>query len=75
MNWCWCIAGEDAKEKFEMLICLLYRPEDDTKPWEILLGELKEGNKRTTWLNRKPYAYWKGNPAVAETRQHEMQCF
>ncbi|XP_061358965.1 uncharacterized protein LOC133303114 isoform X1 [Gastrolobium bilobum] len=49
-------------------------PEVNIKPWEILLGELKEGNKRSTWLNREPYAYWKGNPAVAETRQDLMKC-
>ncbi|KAK7315039.1 hypothetical protein VNO77_33571 [Canavalia gladiata] len=49
-------------------------PEVNIKPWEILLGELKEGTKRTPWLNREPYAYWKGNPAVAETREDLMKC-
>lgn len=48
--------------------------EVNIKPWEILLGELKEGNMRTSWLNREPYAYWKGNPVVAETRQDLMKC-
>lgn len=38
------------------------------------MGELKEGNKRESWLNREPYAYWKGNPTVAETRQDLMKC-
>jgi len=50
------------------------RAEVNIKPWEILLGELKEGNKRTPWLNREPYAYWKGNPSVAETREDLMKC-
>ncbi|XP_020204629.1 O-glucosyltransferase rumi homolog [Cajanus cajan] len=49
-------------------------PEVNIKPWEILLGELKEGTKRIPWLNREPYAYWKGNPTVAETRQDLMKC-
>jgi protein glucosyltransferase len=44
------------------------------KPWEILLGELNEGNKRIEWMKREPYAYWKGNPTVAETRQDLMKC-
>nr|AMQ26117.1 UDP-glycosyltransferase 47 [Pueraria montana var. lobata] len=48
--------------------------EVNIKPWEILLGELKEGTTRIPWLNREPYAYWKGNPAVAETRQDLMKC-
>ena len=52
----------------------MLRPEVNIKPWERLLGELKEGNKRTTWMKREPHAYWKGNPAVAETRQDLMKC-
>ncbi|CAN8264982.1 unnamed protein product [Cochlearia groenlandica] len=48
--------------------------EVNIKPWESLLKELREGNKRTNWLNREPYAYWKGNPMVAETRQDLMKC-
>ncbi|KAL2577752.1 hypothetical protein GLYMA_16G183900v4 [Glycine max] len=46
----------------------LFRAEINIKPWHILLGELKEGTTRIPWLNREPYAYWKGNPAVAQTR-------
>ena len=38
------------------------------------MKELREGNQRTTWINREPYAYWKGNPSVAETRQDLMKC-
>ncbi|KAL1319358.1 hypothetical protein HN51_071649 [Arachis hypogaea] len=48
--------------------------EINIKPWEILSGEMKEGNKRTTWLKREPYAYWKGNPDVADTRKDLMKC-
>ncbi|KFK27674.1 hypothetical protein AALP_AA8G414000 [Arabis alpina] len=48
--------------------------EVNIKPWESLLKELREGNKRSDWVNREPYAYWKGNPMVAETRQDLMKC-
>ncbi|KAH1151975.1 hypothetical protein GYH30_045456 [Glycine max] len=48
--------------------------EINIKPWHILLGELKEGTTRIPWLNREPYAYWKGNPAVAQTRQDLIKC-
>ncbi|GAV88308.1 Glyco_transf_90 domain-containing protein, partial [Cephalotus follicularis] len=49
-------------------------PEINIKPWEQLLEDLKEGNKRTRWMDREPYAYWKGNPAVAATRQDLLKC-
>ncbi|KAJ7969965.1 O-glucosyltransferase rumi-like [Quillaja saponaria] len=48
--------------------------EINIKPWEHLLKDLKEGNKRKKWLDREPYAYWKGNPTVAETRQDLLKC-
>ncbi|CAL1371234.1 unnamed protein product [Linum trigynum] len=49
-------------------------PEINIKPWEGLQKELKEGNKRKRWMEREAYAYWKGNPAVAETRMDLMKC-
>ncbi|KAF8412273.1 hypothetical protein HHK36_000234 [Tetracentron sinense] len=49
-------------------------PEINIKPWESLLMDLKEGNKRTKWIEREPYAYWKGNPVVAATRQDLLRC-
>ncbi|KDP22278.1 hypothetical protein JCGZ_26109 [Jatropha curcas] len=49
-------------------------PEINIKPWERLLNDLKEGNKKTRWMEREPYAYWKGNPAVAASRQDLMKC-
>lgn len=52
----------------------LYRSEINIKPWESLLKELREGNKRSKWIKREPYAYWKGNPAVAETRRDLLKC-
>ncbi|XP_010910005.1 uncharacterized protein [Elaeis guineensis] len=49
-------------------------PEINIKPWEALRRELKEGNERVRWMDREPYAYWKGNPAVAATRQDLLKC-
>ncbi|XP_059667082.1 uncharacterized protein LOC132312645 [Cornus florida] len=49
-------------------------PEINLKPWEALLRDLKEGNKRKRWMDREPYAYWKGNPIVAATRMDLMKC-
>ncbi|XP_010503544.1 PREDICTED: protein O-glucosyltransferase 1-like isoform X2 [Camelina sativa] len=48
--------------------------EVNIKPWESLLKDLNEGNQRTKWIDREPYAYWKGNPTVAETRLDLMKC-
>ncbi|KAF8380267.1 hypothetical protein HHK36_027751 [Tetracentron sinense] len=48
--------------------------EINIKPWESLLMVLKEGNKRIKWMEREPYAYWKGNPKVAATRLDLMRC-
>ncbi|KAM7273786.1 hypothetical protein ACFE04_028450 [Oxalis oulophora] len=48
--------------------------EINIQPWEHLLEDLKEGNKKTKWIEREPYAYWKGNPVVAATREDLMKC-
>ncbi|KAK6155715.1 hypothetical protein DH2020_009963 [Rehmannia glutinosa] len=48
--------------------------ETNIKPWEKLLAELNEGNKRVRWMDREPYAYWKGNPHVAEKRMELLKC-
>ncbi|KAM6586917.1 hypothetical protein CsatA_009522 [Cannabis sativa] len=49
-------------------------PEINIKPWVPLLKELEEGNNRARWVDREPYAYWKGNPVVAATRQDLLKC-
>ncbi|XP_071735953.1 uncharacterized protein [Rutidosis leptorrhynchoides] len=49
-------------------------PETNQKPWEIILNEIKEGNKRVKWENRAPYAYWKGNPNVSPVRIDLKKC-
>ncbi|XP_027103793.1 uncharacterized protein [Coffea arabica] len=49
-------------------------PEINIKPWEALSEDLKRGNERSRWVDREPYAYWKGNPHVAETRMDLLKC-
>ncbi|GJN02226.1 hypothetical protein PR202_ga19556 [Eleusine coracana subsp. coracana] len=49
-------------------------PEINIKPWDALLQDLKDGNNRVRWLDREPYAYWKGNPSVSVTRQELVKC-
>lgn len=56
---------------FKLIFC---RPEINIKPWEALLEDLKEANRRTRWVKREPYAYWKGNPEVAQKRQDLLKC-
>ncbi|CAK9318276.1 unnamed protein product [Citrullus colocynthis] len=49
-------------------------PEINIKPWEGILKDIKEGNKKMEWMKREPYAYWKGNPTVAYTRRDLLKC-
>ncbi|OMO95948.1 Lipopolysaccharide-modifying protein [Corchorus capsularis] len=49
-------------------------PEINIKSWVPLLNDLMEGNKRMKWEEREAYAYWKGNPDVALTRQDLLKC-
>ena len=39
-----------------------------------MLEDIKQGNTRTKWKDRVPYAYWKGNPSVAPTRNDLLKC-
>ncbi|KAK7292645.1 hypothetical protein RJT34_15496 [Clitoria ternatea] len=48
--------------------------EINIKPWREVLKDIKEGNKKTKWKDRVPYAYWKGNPNVASTRKNLLRC-
>ncbi|KAJ4726957.1 O-glucosyltransferase rumi-like [Melia azedarach] len=48
--------------------------EINIKPWSNVLKDIEEGNKRTKWKDRVPYAYWKGNPTVAQIRRDLLKC-
>ncbi|GMI69637.1 hypothetical protein like AT5G23850 [Hibiscus trionum] len=43
-------------------------------PWEDTLSAIKKGAERLKWEDREPYAFWKGNPYVAEHRLDLMKC-
>ncbi|XP_057980856.1 uncharacterized protein LOC131166379 isoform X2 [Malania oleifera] len=49
-------------------------PEIHIKPWESLIEELEEGNKKSMWIEREPYAYWKGNIYTNAQRERLLQC-
>ncbi|PKA58821.1 protein glucosyltransferase [Apostasia shenzhenica] len=49
-------------------------PEVNVRPWETMSAELRRANVRLPWREREPYAYWKGNPYVAQTRNDLMKC-
>ncbi|GAV62089.1 Glyco_transf_90 domain-containing protein, partial [Cephalotus follicularis] len=49
-------------------------PEINIKPWNTLLEDFIEGNKRTTWMEREPHAYWKGNPSYIPSRYDLLKC-
>ena len=55
-------------------ILFLCRAEINIKPWENLLKEIKQGNEKIKWMEREPYAYWKGNPNVAVRRRDLLKC-
>ncbi|KAM3320021.1 hypothetical protein BC332_08125 [Capsicum chinense] len=48
--------------------------EINIKPWQDLLKDLDKGNRMQRWEDREPYAYWKGNPEVAEKRMELIKC-
>ncbi|KAL6495480.1 hypothetical protein OROGR_030044 [Orobanche gracilis] len=48
--------------------------ETNIKPWRSVLKDIKDGNERTKWEDRVPYAYWKGNPHVSPWRADLMKC-
>ncbi|KAK6918399.1 Glycosyl transferase CAP10 domain [Dillenia turbinata] len=43
--------------------------EINIKPWEPLREDLDEGNNRTKWVDREPYAFWKGNIKVGKRKK------
>ncbi|KAG9454513.1 hypothetical protein H6P81_007417 [Aristolochia fimbriata] len=44
------------------------------KPWELLQKELQKGNINLKWVDREPYAFWKGNPSTSSSRWELLKC-
>ncbi|GMH17250.1 hypothetical protein Nepgr_019091 [Nepenthes gracilis] len=36
-------------------------PEVNIKPWELLMKDIEEGNRKTNWTDREAFAFWRGN--------------
>ncbi|THG10958.1 hypothetical protein TEA_003766 [Camellia sinensis var. sinensis] len=49
-------------------------PELHIKPWEALSKDLEEGNQRVKWIDRIPYAHWKGGPGSSLARKALLKC-
>ncbi|THG16071.1 hypothetical protein TEA_005606 [Camellia sinensis var. sinensis] len=49
-------------------------PELKIKPWKTFKKDLEEGNQRVKWIDRIPYAYWKGNSRVSSVRKGLHKC-
>ncbi|XP_073120786.1 uncharacterized protein [Henckelia pumila] len=49
-------------------------PEINIEPWEVLSKGIAEGTKRRSWMQKEPYAYWKGNPTVNPRRKDLLRC-
>ncbi|XP_016464518.2 uncharacterized protein LOC107787454 [Nicotiana tabacum] len=48
--------------------------ETNIRPWRSMVKNIKEGNKRSSWKERIPFAYWRGNPNVSPIRKDLMKC-
>ncbi|KAJ1408589.1 Lipopolysaccharide-modifying protein [Sesbania bispinosa] len=44
------------------------------RPWETMLQNIQEGNKKIKWKDRIPYAFWKGNTRVSLNRFELRAC-
>ncbi|KAG6475963.1 O-glucosyltransferase rumi homolog [Zingiber officinale] len=49
-------------------------PEINIKPWASLLKEMKEANEEMKWIDREPYAFWRGNPHMGGNRFDLLKC-
>ncbi|RWW50613.1 hypothetical protein BHE74_00043120 [Ensete ventricosum] len=52
----------------------LVRPETNIKPWVPLMKEMKAANEEVKWIDREPFAFWKGNPTMGNNRQELLKC-
>nr|XP_043618983.1 protein O-glucosyltransferase 1-like [Erigeron canadensis] len=49
-------------------------PEVNILPWVKLSKDLEQGNKMKKWIEREPYAYWKGNTHTGRARKDLARC-
>ncbi|KFK43043.1 hypothetical protein AALP_AA1G071000 [Arabis alpina] len=46
--------------------------ETNLRPWEEEFRDIKQGSRRSSWNNKQPRAYWKGNPDVVSPIRMEL---
>lgn len=51
---------------------VLYRPETNLGPWDEEFKSIKHGSQETSWSEKTPHAYWKGNPDVGSPIRTEL---
>ncbi|CAL4900064.1 unnamed protein product [Urochloa decumbens] len=49
-------------------------PEVNIRPWAPFLEEVARESRRVPWMEREPYAFWKGNPNPGSLRKDLMRC-
>ncbi|CAN6347291.1 unnamed protein product [Urochloa humidicola] len=49
-------------------------PEVNIRPWAPFLEEVERESQRVPWIDREPYAFWKGNPNPGSLRKDLMRC-
>ncbi|KAJ0910686.1 putative protein xylosyltransferase [Helianthus annuus] len=49
-------------------------PEVNVSPWVKLSKELEQGNQKQKWMEREPFAYWKGNTYTGWARRDLAMC-
>ncbi|CAM8909913.1 unnamed protein product [Rhodiola kirilowii] len=47
-------------------------PETNIEPWDRQFKDIKKGAQAVRWMDKLPYAYWKGNPDVASPVRTEL---
>lgn len=52
----------------------MVRPEVNINPWDDILVAIKGKAELIKWKDREPYAFWKGNYGLAETRRDLFRC-
>ncbi|XP_075085205.1 uncharacterized protein LOC107787453 [Nicotiana tabacum] len=51
-----------------------YSGETNIRPWRSMMKKIQQGNKKSSWKERIPFAYWRGNPNVSPVRKDLMKC-
>ena len=60
---------------YDDLIVGIHRPQTDLPSWKEEGKNIYVGSKAMKWVDRRPTAYWKGNPYVgSDVRTELLKC-